>query len=61
MYYCQSKREARNRLKVLALGLIIGLSVGLCAGFLWGTAEVESLIKASLPAVTYKLSNAIAF
>lgn len=43
--YCLSKKEfQKDRIKVEILAFIIGVSIGICAGFLWATAEVENII-----------------
>lgn len=39
--------ESRRRvyiLKVFILGFIIGLSLGVCIGFIWGTTEMNSML-----------------
>lgn len=47
--YCLSKKEfQKDRIKVMVLFFIIGLSIGICAGFLWGTVTVDDLIRAAV-------------
>jgi len=39
-----SKREyQKDRMKVLILGIIIGLSAGVTGGFLWGMSIIQNL------------------
>jgi hypothetical protein len=43
MYYICKRDFQKDRIKVLILGIIIGLSLGICGGFLWGIRTIQDL------------------
>jgi hypothetical protein len=55
LMYFSHKEFKRYALKVLILGIIIGASFGLAAGFLWGSISYEDIVRitvTSLPRQT---------
>ncbi len=45
MYFLSKKEFKKDRLKVLVLGLVIGISIGICGGFIWASAAMMNAVR----------------
>ncbi len=55
MYYLSKREYRKDRLIVLGLGLIIGISIGIYIGFLWAAATIENVIRITVTEVPHQI------